>query len=87
MHKLTSAGLSVPLCSCVMAHWNSDARADQCWPICAFVFICRGLNYNKLRQAHVYMYTAVNVQLICTFVLAYAKSSFSHKELICALST
>ena len=40
MHKLTSAGLSVPLCSCVMAHWDSDARADQRWPICAFVFIC-----------------------------------------------
>ena len=19
-------------CSCVMAHWNSDARADQRWP-------------------------------------------------------
>ena len=42
MHVLTSAGLSVPLCSYVMAHWNSDARADQRWPICAFVFMCHG---------------------------------------------
>ena len=42
MHGLTSAGLSVPLCSCVIAHWDSDAQADQCWPICAFVFMCHG---------------------------------------------
>ena len=38
MHKLTSAGLSVPLCSCVMAHWNSDARADSAGlsvPLCS----------------------------------------------------
>ena len=42
MHKLTSAGLSVPLCSYVIAHWNSEAQADQRWLICAFVFICHG---------------------------------------------
>ena len=42
MHVLTSAGISVPLCSYVMAHLDSDARADQRWPICAFVFICHG---------------------------------------------
>ena len=28
MHRLTSAGLSVPLCSFVMAHWESDAQAQ-----------------------------------------------------------
>ena len=79
-HKLTSAGLSVPLCSCVMAHWNSDAQADQRWLICASVHMSW-----LMGQMHGLTSAGLSVPL-CSYVMAHWNSDAQADQrwLICA---